>query len=209
MAEEGIARMAEQFADNVAPGAPTKAGNFGLIAWVLYIALAATGHWRWALFAGAIVTALIVAIEYRHHAVKITDATALVYFAVMWAVSMAIGTWLINGYNVLIVWAVFGIVFWTTIAVGFPFTLQFAREQTPPAVWHEPVFIQTNYRVSLLWAVIATINAALGSAMHFSRYPMTIGAVATTLLLVFGIVASGWYGKHVAAQYPQAVAAAG
>jgi all-trans-retinol 13,14-reductase len=201
--------MAEQLADNVAPGAPTKAANFGWIAWVLYIALAVMGHWRWALFAGAIATASIVAIEYRHHAVKIPDATALAYFAVMWAVSMATGTWLINGYNVLIVWALFGIVFWMTIAIGFPFTLQFAREQTPPAVWHEPVFMQTNYRISLLWAVIATINAGLGIAMHFSRYPMTVGVLMPTLLLVFGMVAGGWYGKHVAAQYPQEAVATG
>jgi hypothetical protein len=201
--------MAEQLADNVAPGAPTKASNFGWIAWVFYIALAVMGHWEWALFAGALATAPIVALEYRCHAVKITDTTALGYFVMMWAVSMVIGTWLISGYNVLIVWALFGMVFWTTIAIGFPFTLQFAHEQTPPAVWHEPVFMQTNYRISLLWAVIATINAALGIAMHFSRYPLTTGVLVPTLLLVFGIVAGGWYGKHVAAQFPQGAVAAG
>ncbi|HTT75174.1 MAG TPA: hypothetical protein VMF50_04250 [Candidatus Binataceae bacterium] len=201
--------MAEQLANNGAPGAATKADKFGLIAWAAYIALAVSGHWRLALLAGAIVTAVIVAIEYRHRAVKIPDATALGFFVVMLVVSMAIGTWLINGYNVLIVWAAFGAVFWTTIAIGFPFTLQFAREQAPPAVWHEPIFIRTNYQISLLWALTATVNAILGIAMHFVTHPLIIGMVLPTLLLIFALVAGPWYGKHVAARFRQMEPAAG
>jgi hypothetical protein len=201
--------MAKQVAENAAPRPPTKAGNFGWIAWAAYIGLAVLGHWRWALLAGAIVMTVIVAIEYRHRAVKISDATALTFFALMLPLSMAIGSWLINGYNVLIVWAMFGVVFWTTIAIGFPFTLQFAHEQAPPAVWNEPIFIQTNYRISLLWAVIATVNTILGIAMHVSGHPLIVGVVVTTLLMIFGFVAGGWYARHVEARFPQAAAAAG
>ena len=40
---------------------------------------------------------VIVAIEYRHRAVKIPDATSLGFFAVMFAVTMIIGNWLIAG----------------------------------------------------------------------------------------------------------------
>jgi hypothetical protein len=201
--------MAEQLANNAAPGAPTKAGNFGWIPWAAYIALGFIGYWRWALLAGSVATAVIVAIEYRHHAVKIPDATSLGFFVAMLAVSMAIGTWLISGYSVMIVWAIFGAVFWATIALGFPFTLQFAREQAPPAVWHEPIFIRTNYHISLLWAFIATINTILGIAMHFSTHPLIVGVVLPTLLMIIGFVAGGWYGKHVGALSEQAGAAAG
>lgn len=200
--------MAEQLADNAALGS-TKAENFGWIAWVAYIALGVMGHWRLALLAGAIGMAVIVAIEYRHRAVKIPDATALAFFAVMLLVSMVIGTWLINGYNVMIVWAMFATVFWTTIAIGFPFTLQFAREQRPPTWWHHPAFIRTNYQISLMWALIATVNTILGLAMHFSAHPLIVGAVPTTLLLVFGFIATGWYSKHVAARFEQAGATTG
>jgi all-trans-retinol 13,14-reductase len=201
--------MAEQLANSAEPGAPTKAGSFGLIAWAAYIALGAIGRWRLALLAGAIGMAVIVAIEYRHRAVKIPDATALAFFALMLLISTAIGTWLISGYSVMVVWAMFGVVFWTTIAIGFPFTLQFAREQAPPAVWNEPIFIETNYRISLLWAIIATVNTILGIAMHFSAHPLIIGVALPTLLLIFGFVAGGWYGNHVGARFQQAGAAAG
>jgi hypothetical protein len=195
--------MAEQLANDAAPGAPTKAGNFGWIPWAAYIVLASMGHWRWALLTGAIAMAVIVAIEYRHRAVKIPDATALGFFAGMLLVSMAIGTWLVSGYSVMIVWAIFGIVFWTTIAIGFPFTLQFARELSPPPIWREPIFIRTNYQISLLWALIATVNTILGFAMHISAHPLIVGIVLPTLLLIFGFVGGGWYGKHVAERFPQ------
>jgi all-trans-retinol 13,14-reductase len=201
--------MADQLANGAVPGSPTKAGNFNWIAWAAYIALAVIGHWRWALLAGAIVMAVIIAIEYRHQAVKIPDATALAFFALMLALSTAIGTWLISGYNVLIVWAMFGLVFWTTIAIGFPFTLQFSREQTPPAVWDEPIFIRTNYQISLLWALIATVNTIFGILMHFSLHPLILGVVLPTILLIFGLVAGPWYGKYVGARAQQAGAAAG
>jgi hypothetical protein len=201
--------MAEQLAVNAAPSPPTKAGNFGWIPWAAYIALGVMGDWRWALLAGAIGMAVIVALEYRHRAVKIPDATALGYFLVMLAVSLAIGTWLIHGYNLMIVWTTFAVVFWTSIAIGFPFTLQFAREQAPAAWWHEPIFVRTNYQISLLWALIATVNTILGISMHFSAHPLIVGIVLPTLLLVFGFGAGGWYGKHVAARFPQVGAAAG
>ncbi len=196
--------MAEQLANDAAPGAPTKAGSFGWIPWTAYIVLAIVGYWRLALLAGAIAMAVIVAIEYRYRAVKIPDATALGYFAGMLLVSMAIGTWLVSGYSVMIVWATFGIVFWTTIAIGFPFTLQFARELEPPPIWHEPIFIRTNYQISLFWALIATVNTILGLAMHFSAHPLIVGIVLPTLLLIFGFVGSGWYSKQVAARFSQA-----
>ncbi|HUN57745.1 MAG TPA: hypothetical protein VMU41_06490 [Candidatus Binataceae bacterium] len=201
--------MAEQLADNAAPGPPTKAGNFGWIPWAAYIGLGLIGHWRGGLLAGAVGMAVIIAIEYRYRAVKIPDATGLAFFALMLVVSMAMGPWLVSGYSVPIVWAIFGIVFWTTIAIGFPFTLQFAREQVPPAVWDAPIFIRTNYRISLLWALIATVNTILGIAMHFSTYPQVVGMVLPAVLLIFGFVAGGWYGKHVAARFEQTGAAAG
>lgn len=198
----------QQRAQDVAPGAPTRAPNFAWTAWLAYIVLAVGQHWHWGLLGGFIGMAIIVAQEYRHHAVKIVDCTSLGFFAVMLAVSIAIGTWLIAGYSVLIVWAAFAIVFWTTIAIGFPFTLQYAREQAPPAVWRQPIFIGTNYRISLLWAIVATINAALGIAMQFSSRPLIVGLLIPATLMIFAFVAGGWYGKHIAAQYKEPIARA-
>jgi hypothetical protein len=196
-----IETAAAQRAGTIATGPATKAGNFGWIAWVAYIAFDVMGRWRLSLLSGAVVMGVIVAIEYRHQAVKVTDATALGFFAGMLAVTMVIGTWLIATYNVSIVWAMFAIVFWTSIVIGSPFTLQFARETVPPEVWNQPIFIQTNYRISLLWAILATINVTLGVVMLRSSHPLIVGIAIPAILMIFGIAAGGWYGKHVAAKF--------
>ena len=143
---------------------------------------------------------VIIGIEYRHRAVKIVDATSLGFFVMMLAASIAVGHWIIAGYNVLIVWAIFAFVCWATILMESPFTLQYLREQAPSAVWHHPAFMRTNYLISLLWAVICTINTMLGLAMLKSAHPVILGAIVPTALMIFAYAAGGWYGKHVLAK---------
>jgi uncharacterized ion transporter superfamily protein YfcC len=45
--------------------------------------------------------------------------------------------------------------------------------------------------------------------MHVSAHPLIAGVVLTTVLMIFGFAAGGWYAKDVAARFPQATAAAG
>ena len=40
-----------------------------------------------------------------------------------------------------------------SMAIGRPFTLQYAREQVPQEAWSSPVFIRTNYVISAAWAL--------------------------------------------------------
>lgn len=200
-----IATPANQAAGNV-PGTPAKAPNFAWIAWLVYIIGAVLGRWPWALFGGTVIMLVIVGIEYRHRAVKIPDAVALGFFTVMLAVTVAIGQWVIADYNVLIIWSAFAIVFWATILMRFPFTLQYAREQAPPAVWHQPAFMRTNYLISLLWAAICTVNAIFGFVMLKSSHRLILGVIAPTALMIFAYAAGGWYGKHVAARFKDQIA---
>jgi hypothetical protein len=186
---------------------PTKAPNFAWIPWLIYVVGAASGYWLWALAGGALAMLVVVAIEYRHHATKIVDCTSLGFFIVMLAAAFATGQWIIAGYNVLIVWTAFAVVFWTTIAIGAPFSLQYARERAPSSAWHHPIFIRANYRISLLWAVISTINALLGLAMLKSPHPIIVGIIAPTVLMVFAYAASDWYGKRVSAKFKDKLAA--
>jgi protein-S-isoprenylcysteine O-methyltransferase Ste14 len=43
--------------------------------------------------------------------------------------------------------------------------------------------------------------------MHLSSYPLTVGVLLPTILMILGFVASAWYGKHVAAQFEEPPAA--
>jgi hypothetical protein len=38
-----------------------------------------------------------------------------------------------------------------SLAVGRPFTLQYAREEAPQEVWNSPEFMRTNQVITLVW----------------------------------------------------------
>jgi hypothetical protein len=50
---------------------------------------------------------------------------------------------------------------WLTIAVGKPFTLDYAREHTDPALWRQPAFLRLNNLIAGAWAAVFTANAGL------------------------------------------------
>ncbi len=58
---------------------------------------------------------------------------------------------------------------WLTIAIRKPFTLDYAREHTPPSLWESPFFIRTNIIITSVWGMVFTINTVLawGKMEHF------------------------------------------
>jgi hypothetical protein len=50
-----------------------------------------------------------------------------------------------------------------SIAVGHPFTEQYARERVPEEQWHTPLFRRTMITMSGVWALIFVVMAILGT----------------------------------------------
>ncbi len=50
---------------------------------------------------------------------------------------------------------------WLTIALGEPFTLDYAREHVDPSRWSDPLFIRTNLIIASVWGLVFTVNALL------------------------------------------------
>ncbi|WP_328354663.1 hypothetical protein OG976_24045 [Mycobacterium sp. NBC_00419] len=79
---------------------------------------------------------------------------------------------------------------WFTLAIGKPFTLEYARAHTDPAKWHDPLFIRVNVLLTAVWASVFTVNTALAWALmkhllpewacHTASYTTLIGAAAFT-----------------------------
>ncbi len=87
---------------------------------------------------------------------------------------------------------------WASIAVGRPFTLEYAREHTDPSLWSSPVFLRTNYLLTLMWAAAFTINALL--AWLRSVQPTMPGWAYETIsygLLILAMFVSTWYPQYV------------
>ncbi|MBV9513010.1 MAG: hypothetical protein JO280_03050 [Mycobacteriaceae bacterium] len=86
---------------------------------------------------------------------------------------------------------------WAGLLVGKPFSLAYARQNTDPALWNQPVFMRTNVVITTTWATAFTINTALAWilmdhmlapwAAHTLSYATLIAAAAFT----------SWYPTHV------------
>ncbi len=71
-----------------------------------------------------------------------------------------------------------------SLAIGRPFTIQYARETVPPDLWDSPQFIRTNRVITLVWiAAFAAIIVAdlillyLPDVPHKVSVLLTIGAL--------------------------------
>ncbi len=87
---------------------------------------------------------------------------------------------------------------WAGIAMKRPFTLEYAREHTDPSLWENPVFLNTNYILTAMWAVVFTINATL-AWQRSSRPAMPSWAYETIsyTFLVSAMFISTWYPQYV------------
>jgi len=88
-----------------------------------------------------------------------------------------------------------------SLALGRPFTLQYAREQVAPALWDNPRFIRTNYIITAVWALAFAVMVIAEAALLFLPViPQRAGVIAIILALVGAVKFTGWYPEHVQRQ---------
>ena len=88
-----------------------------------------------------------------------------------------------------------------SMAVGRPFTLQYAREQVAPELWRRPEFIRTNYVITAAWAVaFAVMVVAELALLYVPSLPSRIGIIAIILALVGAVKFTGWYPERARAK---------
>jgi hypothetical protein len=81
-----------------------------------------------------------------------------------------------------------------SIAIRRPFTLQYAREQTPQEVWNTPEFVHTNYVITAAWAAaFAVMVGADLVLLYLPKLPSQIGIGATIAAIWGAIRFTSWY----------------
>jgi hypothetical protein len=87
---------------------------------------------------------------------------------------------------------------WGSILAGRPFTLQYARQNVPPAYWHTPGFIHSGYLISIVWGIIFLL--ALGASLS-RPYLEQVGSwlyhFLATGTMFLGIIFTQWYVRRV------------
>lgn len=89
-----------------------------------------------------------------------------------------------------------------SIAIRQPFTLAYAKEQAPRELWHNPVFLRTNYVLTTVWAIAFVIEAAsglYGDAVLDNSNNLWTGWIIQTLPLIVAAQFTLWYPDRVQA----------
>lgn len=90
-----------------------------------------------------------------------------------------------------------------SIAVGAPFTLQYAREQVPAEFWDSPAFKQTNLVITCIWALaVAVIIAADALLLLRPDVPRQVGILVIVAAFVGAMKFTGWYPERARAAGP-------
>lgn len=149
----------------------------GFVPWVAFAVLASQG-WRLSGFAaGLLLAGLLLAWELSRGRVKATEVAATAYFGVQ-VLLAGIGWRGLERYDLALLYGALAAMAWTTLAIGNPFTLQYAREDWPPVFWDDPAFRALNTALSVLWAAIFTANTALiAGAVQRPTLPVWLFAV--------------------------------
>lgn len=178
-----------------------RGASLSVIAWLIYGSFCLARLWLPAGLSGCAIMVLVVAGEYRRRAVRIMDCTSLGYFALAAVMAATPAIHILQKYHVVIVWGIFAIVTWATVAVGFPFTIQYAREQAPRETWDSPRFRRTNLILTMMWGVIFTFGAILGMGILVDGHPFLLGVVIPMIAMGAGYIFSYEYPKRASDRF--------
>ena len=85
-----------------------------------------------------------------------------------------------------------------SLAIGRPFTLQYARERVPEAIWALPVFYTTNRLITGVWAgAFAMLVAADAAAEYVEAIPLWVDVAASVAAFAAAVWFSRWYPEAV------------
>ena len=123
--------------------------------------------------------------------------TALLFGGLALYAVLGAPTWSVIGVRLCVDTGLLLIVL-VSMAVGRPFTLQYAREQVTPEFWNRPEFIRANYIITAIWALafLVTVIAEL-ALLYVPSLPPLVGIVAIVLALVGAVKFTGWYPERV------------
>jgi hypothetical protein len=81
-----------------------------------------------------------------------------------------------------------------SLAIGRPFTVQYARETVPQQYWDTPLFLSTNRTITWIWAAaFAAMVASHAAAVALPGIPARLDVAVTVLALVGAYKFSTWY----------------
>jgi hypothetical protein len=137
----------------------------------------------------------------RGDQLKVLDIGSLALFAILTVYTLvAAPAWTVATVRLAVDGGLLLIVL-ISLAIGRPFTLQYAREQVPQQYWNAPRFIAVNRLITSVWAgAFAVMVAADAAAEYVPAIPLAAEIAATVLAFAGAVAFTLWYPARVRRQ---------
>jgi hypothetical protein len=192
-----------QAKDPSRPGAGYIVGLFlGFIPWIIY---GIFSGFDWLGKGGAIGIALLVSLIAGYRDLKerfILSWGSVIFFTAAFIVIVPLGNQWVAGNMDLILHGGLAAIILIPLLFGFPFTTQYARRLTPPALWSTPGFIQVNRIMTAVWGALFIVNLLVALACHVAGISGgLLQTLVTTAVIIAGIVFTIQYPAYVMRKY--------
>jgi len=143
----------------------------------------------------------------RRESVKILEIGSVVLFGGLVAYTLAAAPqWTVATVRLAVDGGLLTIVL-VSLAIGRPFTLQYARERVPEPIWALPVFFTTNRLITIAWALAFAVHVAADAAAEYApAVPLWLEIAASVAAFVGAVWFTGWYPAAVQRRFASAAA---
>ncbi|MFD8632584.1 hypothetical protein [Streptomyces sp. NPDC059533] len=181
----------------------------GMAPWIIFSLLVGPGRFELAVglaLASAVALIVVSRLVNRGTSWKLLELADVAFFAAMAVLGLLAseGTrrWL-ETYAGEVANISLAVIAFGSMAVRMPFTLQYAREQVDPSIWHSPTFLRTNYMITGAWGAAFLVAAAAGAygdlVLHNPNNIWT-GWIIQILAIVAALKFTVWYPDVVRAR---------
>jgi hypothetical protein len=198
----------------------------GFIPWLLFWVIGGPSTWETGAIAALLAAVLLTALTIEHQPapaarqagppaahqaagrldwrrLKVLDVATIVFFAALVIISLATSRQdmaTLDKYSQALSSGALGLIALGSILIGHPFTVDYAKEQAPPEVWHTAAFKKVNLVLTSVWTVVFLVCGGLGllaANVHTKGLQDWLNWYIPIALIIIAIRLNTWYPNHV------------
>jgi hypothetical protein len=137
----------------------------GFLPWLGYSLAGALVDWRLAAVGALAIAVAALAAQRHSSSTDVFTVAAVAFFAALALDALVAPTGTLHEYVGALTPAALGVAAFTSIAIGQPFTIPFAKRVAPVEYWDTPMFMHINVVLSAAWATSFVATAAVIAAV--------------------------------------------
>ncbi|MFJ3336176.1 hypothetical protein [Streptomyces sp. NPDC086766] len=158
--------------------------------WIIFGVVAGPSTWEYAALAALVAAIGLSGRDFASGRFHLLDMTGIAFFAVLAVLALALDRQQLYGVEEYAQVISNGVVALVALASLFfdPFTAQYARQSTPPHLWHSPIFRHVNIVLTATWGAVFAAMALLSwLALRVPSAADWLNWVLPVVLLIWAI----------------------